>query len=367
MEMPVHGFFGQSVTGSVDEIMEANQYPDIRLFTVKRAPAATPKDDCEGSWQKSTMKSVRDFSATAYFFGKNLNKALNVPVGLIASKWGGTRIESWMTEESIREIPDINLDVALNPHSNTDAGKPSWLFNGMIAPLVHYTSKGFIWYQGESNQGNYFDYDKLMGAMVKLWRLSWKNMDMPFYYVQLAPYEYDGVEKTLLPLTIEAQYKALQYIPNAAIAPSSDLGHRTCIHPPQKKEVGQRLAFLALSHTYGMEGLPPDAPVIDMVTYEGSKAILTFKNTPDPAALGRGSFDRYTGEIKGFEMAGEDRKFYPAKANHILHNKIEVTCDRVPKPVAIRYAFRNWHEANVKTTDGLPLVPFRTDNWDDVY
>lgn len=368
MEMPVHGFYGQPVVGSLEEIVEASQYPDIRMFTLPPTPAAEPQDDCRGSWLKSTPESVRDFSAVGYFFGKNLNKVLNIPIGLITPNCGGIAIEPWMTAEAIRETAGINQKLAFTPQVQTEAANASYLFNGMIAPIRNFTGRGFIWYQGESNQHNYFDYDKLQVSMVNLWRKEWKNEDMPFYYVQLVPFPFDGAERISLSLVIEAQYKALQHISNAGIVATTDLGHFTCIHPPRKKEIGQRLAALALRKTYQINGVLPDAPMIDKVVFEGNKAVLTFKGVPDYSPAAVGSLDFYGGELRGFEIAGEDRQFYPAKALLIQgQNRMEVMSEKVSRPVAVRYAFKNYHDANVMTTEGQPLVPFRTDHWDDVY
>jgi sialate O-acetylesterase len=368
MEMPMHGFYGQPVEGTLEDIADAKLFPNIRMFTVKPEPKSEEQEDCNGNWQKSNPVSVRDFSAVAYMFGKNLNKCLGIPIGLITPNCGGTPIESWMSIDAIKETPDINYERSLTHINDWKTTFPACLYNGMIAPITNYTSKGFIWYQGETNQNNYSDYDKLMASMVKLWRQKWGNTDMPFYYVQLAPFTFDGVNSIKLPLTVEAQYKALRLIPNSAIASTTDLGYPTAIHPPYKKQIGLRLASLALLHTYHTEAPLTDAPVIDKVVYVENKAILSFKNVPDYSPSAVGSFNYYTGEIRGFELAGEDRKFYLAKAIHITNqNKIEVTCDKVSHPVAVRYAFRNFSNANVITTEGQPLAPFRTDNWDDAY
>lgn len=367
MEMPVHGFYGQPVEGSVETIFEASQYPDIRMFTVPPTPKSEPQEDCPGNWLKSTPRSVGDFSAVGYCFGKYLHRVLGVPVGLITPNVGGIAIEPWMTEEAIRSTEGIDRELALTPRAGHDAAKASYLFNGMIAPLTKFTARGFIWYQGESNQHNYFDYDKLMASMVRLWRSEWHNDDMPFYYVQLAPFTYDGKERISLPLTVEAQYRALGRIPNSGIVPTTDLGHPTAIHPPHKKEVGQRLASLALDRTYGIKVLP-EPPVVDTVVFTAGKAVVTFRGISDYAPAAWGSFSYFTGDLRGFELAGADRCFHPARARHTENrNEIVVTCDSVPEPVALRYAFRNWTDANVTTTEGLPLAPFRTDRWDDAY
>lgn len=367
MEMPLHGFYGQPVDGSADATFQAAGYPNIRLFTVSPAPRKEPQDDCNGSWLHATPKNVRDFSAVAYFYGRNLSAILNMPIGLINVSCGGTGIESWMSMEAIKGTVGIDQELAMKPINKWESTVPTHLYNGMVVPVSKFTSKGFIWYQGESNLHNYFDYDKLMASLVKLWRKEWGDENMPFYYVQLAAFTFDGADKISLPLTIESQYKALKLIPDAGLVATTDLGHATSIHPPRKKEVGDRLAALALNHTYGIEVIP-DAPVINTISFEGEKAMLSFKNIADYTPWAAGSFSHFIGDIKGFELAGEDRTFYPAKAKVIENkNSIEVSCEEVSHPVAVRYAFRNVHAGNVVTTEGQPLVPFRSDNWDDVY
>jgi sialate O-acetylesterase len=367
MEMPVTGFMGQPVENALATISEASEYPGIRMFTVTRHATGTPQEECQGGWKCSNAQSVGEFSATAYFFARQLNRILNIPVGVIASHWGGSAIEAWMPEKTLETIAGLDLKTAKS--GEYDHSKPGLLYNGMIHPIIHYTARGFIWYQGESNLHNYYDYDKLMVALVKQWRNDWKDQEMPFYYVQLAPYNYEGAEKIALPLQVEMQYKALEQLSHAGIAATNDIGHPTCIHPPKKNEVGQRLAFLALEETYGIKGFPAFAPTLKEVTYADAKAILTFNHLAAENQFNdMNSFDYYNGKIEGFEIAGEDRKFYKATARHLWwKNQIELQSTEVPNPVAVRYGFRNVPAANVRTTMGLPLVPFRTDHWDDVW
>lgn len=176
-----------------------------------------------------------------------------VPVGLISSNWGGTRVECWMSDESIRSTPEINHEIALSGKGVTS--EPHRLFNSMIWPLRRYTAKGWIWYQGESNRLNWFDYRNLLVSMVGLWRDIWEDENMPFYFAQLAPYTYEGDTLRSLPLVIEAQYQAMSQIPHSGIAATTDIGNRTCIHPQKKCEVGTRLAWLALRNDYGIDGV----------------------------------------------------------------------------------------------------------------
>jgi len=368
MEMPVCGFMNQPVEGSVEAILDAGAYPGIRMFTVPKVSSAEPMDDCEAAWRTSTPAAVRDFSAVGYFFGRMLNKMLGVPVGLITPNWGGSTIEAWMTVGSIDAIPGIDHELAKS--GTYDNSKPQHLYNGMILPVCRHTAKGFIWYQGESNRKNWFDYKSLQVALVKLWRETWGDDRMPFYFAQIAPYRYEGDALRSLPMLIEAQYAAMAEIPRSGIAATTDLGNPTCIHPARKQEVAARLAYLALANDYGIDGVPAPAPTYRSMEREGAKLVLSFNNLSgrhtwnDPDSF-CGFDSKGVVRLAGFEIAGEDRVFHPAKAGFKWwENRIEVYSDKVPEPVAVRYAFRNFcPEANVTTTMGQPLAPFRTDDW----
>lgn len=367
MEMPVSGFVYQPVEGSAQVIAEANKWPNIRMFTVPRAPSKEPLYDTKGVWKTSSPASVAEFSATGYFFGRMLNQVLDIPIGLITSNWGGSAIEAWMDEDLVKSLP-INQQVSFR--SQWDWECPARLYNGMIVPLQDYTAKGFIWYQGCSNRINWYDYKELQVAFVKMLRQMWGNDEMPFYAVQLAPYTYEGDNLRSLPLVIEAQYKAMAELPHTGIAATNDIGNRTCIHPEKKKEVGDRLAWLALANDYGIKGLPASAPTYKSMERKDNKLVLSFNNLSNGSANEPNSIRGYYAhsyiQPKGFEIAGEDKVFHPARANVIWwQNKVEVWCDEVPNPVAVRYAFVNFpREANLETTFNLPFVPFRTDNWE---
>lgn len=267
-----------------------------------------------------------------------------------------------MDQKTIDNTKNIDIE-AVNSRTR-EHQKVALLYNGMINPVIKYTAKGFIWYQGEANITKWMDYDKLMVSLVNFWRDKWNNKDMPFYYVQLAHYEYNDNKGVFLPLTVEAQYKAMKQIPKSSIAATTDIGHKTCIHPSQKREVGQRLAFMALRNDYGIKGLPLDAPVFKSMKIEDDKIVAQFDNI-DNAGNSISMFDKTnTLELTGFEIAGEDKVFYPASAMWIKYtNNVKVASDKVKNPVAVRYGFRNFIECNVKTNMGQPLVPFRTDNW----
>lgn len=368
MEMQVHGYMHQPVAGAVEAITDATNHPQMRFFTVQRQPSDTLAFDCKGEWLESTPQAVADFSACGYFFGHMLNTVLNIPVGLITSNWGGTCVEPWLEESAFESIDGIDKEVSRSYGGlNKNVG---CLYNGMIHPIQNHTAKGFIWYQGESNRGHHDDYVKLLSAMIKDWRHQWGNDNMPFYMVQLAPYRYEGEEKMSLPMMIEAQYKVAEQVPNVAVAATTDVGNPLGIHPAHKKEVGERLAFLALQRDYDIKGLPLPAPTYKSMTIDGNKVTLYFNNLVEHPDWWDGNafhtyYDTYYIRPKGFEVAGEDRKFYPANGSYGHgKNTIELYSDSVPNPVAVRYYFHNYvPDANAKTSLDQPLVPFRTDNW----
>lgn len=363
MEMPLGGWDHQRVKDAYGTINDAASTPLIRMFTVKRTIADTPQEDCVGEWKKSTPNALRYFSATAYHFGKTLSQFMpDVPIGLIASVWGGTPIEAWMSTGTLESIPGINLPLAKSLY--WDVVHTGMLYNGMIYPLRKFAARGFIWYQGEANLANAGDYSAETVAMVNEWRALWGNPDMPYYLVQIAPYRYDNPDDRVLPLLVEQQYKVPSMLPHSAVAATTDIGHRDCIHPPFKKEVGERLAWLALANDYGFADLPT-TPTYKSMKIEDGKARLSFDGVSTIGNCFRIHGLRQQLEIKGFEIAGEDRVWHDAFAQIDWNtNDIIVSCPEVPAPVAVRYAFRNWPEgANVVTDNGLPLPMFRTDDW----
>ena len=375
MEMPVCGFMYQPVEHAAETIVYAADYPLIRMYNTPHRSLDTPTEQLGGAWDTATPEAVSRFSATAYFFGQTLSRLMpGIPVGLVSPNWGGSNIVTWMKEDTIDAIPGI--DHALAKSKKGDADTPQRLYNGMIHPLHYFTAKGFIWYQGESNRYNWFDYRDLFVALVRSWRALWGNPEMPFYYVQLAPYTYEGDNYRSLAMVIEAQWQALKELDHAGIAATTDIGNRTCIHPQKKQEVGRRLAYLALANEYGIKGLPKPAPTLkgmEKVKDErrGNMLLLSFNNLSevykwnDPDSFVGYLADGYN-HPDGFEIAGEDKVWHKARGNYRWwHNQIEVWSDEVPEPVAVRYAFKNYcKEANVITSMGQPLPPFRTDDWE---
>ena len=357
MEMPVRGFNNQPVEGSADAIMQAKASTPIRLCTVGRSTARTPQEECTAQWQQHTPEAVAGTSATAYYFARYLQSVLEVPVGVIVTCWGGTPVEAWMDRETMAGFREFDLSF-LDGTDKIDRpeNKPCGLYNGMIAPLVPFAVKGFLWYQGESNRGRHAQYQTLMPAFVKMLRERWAQGELPFYYVQIAPYRYDGPGGTSGALLREAQLRNLAEIPSSGMAVTLDIGDEDCIHPAKKQQVGTRLAWLALSKTYGLKGIDADTPVCKSMEVADGKAYLTFTTGPQGLAP-QGK------TLAGFEMAGADRVFRPAAAR-IERGRLVVACDAVAEPAAVRYAFKNAPEATLFNSSGIPASSFRTDEWE---
>lgn len=360
MQQSLKGYPGQPTFKGPLTIMNANN-PNLRLFSVDRIGSKTPTQDLKGftSWQESSPNTVGNFSAVAYFFGQQLQEILDVPVGMIHTSWGGSKVEAWISSDVLSKHQKINLE-------NVDISKktqhiPTVLFNSMINPLTNYTIKGALWYQGESNKDNPKNYEKLFPAMVKDWRSRWNIGDFPFYYVQIAPYIYRGndkfqtVENTAF--IRESQLKCLDLIPNSGIAITMDIGDDYCIHPPKKKEVADRLLFNALNQTYNLKSIDYKTPIFDSQELKDNGLLLKFKN----AKNGLFAYN----SLEGFEIAGEDKVFYPAKAKIVDRKNVFVKSNNVPNPVAVRYAWRNWTVGTLYSTNLLPASSFRTDDWND--
>lgn len=352
MEMPMKGFKNQTILGGSDAIaFSAN--PNIRLFTVARAKSLEPLEDFSGDWKTCVPENVYEFSATAYYFGLMLNKALNVPIGLINTSWGGTRIEPWISEIGCKNFDWVKLPEK-KPVENLSPQTPTVLFNTMINPMVGYGIRGAIWYQGESNRNEPKEYQKLMPGLISNWRSLWGIGDFPFYYIQIAPFDYGttGLSSAYLR---EAQLKASTAIPNIGMASIMDVGEKNDIHPSAKETGSKRLALLALAQTYGIKGINCLSPVLKEMKVTEGLVKLTFDN----AIMGLTSFGK---ELSCFEVAGENKHFLPAKA-FITADGVTLFSPQVARPVAVRYAFKDFILGDLFSIDGLPVSSFRTDEW----
>ncbi len=387
------------------EILRAD-HPGLRLFHVPRRTSDLPLDDVEAAWEVCAPDAARSFSAVAYYFGLELHRKLEAPVGLIEAAWGGTMIEPWTPPAGFAAVAGVeplleaqrrkyekfrveleeNLpaleawarkgrkalaertpipsppDFPSNPYDSPQA--PTTLYNGMIHALTPFAIRGAIWYQGEANRNDGLFYEKKMEALIEGWRKAWKLGDFPFYYVQLAPYNYpynresaggDVPDFLRLPLIWEAQAKILR-LPNTGMAVVTDIADLSNIHPANKTDVGHRLALWARARTYGETGLVFSGPLFKEMTIEGSLARLSFDHT------GGGLISNDGRSLSWFEIAGDDRIFYKAIAE-IAGDSVVVRSPRVPSPIAVRFGWHQLAVPNLANREGLPASPFRTDRW----
>lgn len=360
MEQTIYGYGECPVENAAEEMVNAASEKGIRMFNVTRTRTYEPQEECGGSWMVPSIDTAPVFSATAWFFAKSLTRALDVPVGVVTAAAGGSMVESWIDKATLEGYPDIPTD-----REGIDK-MPEWLrplglYNAMFHPVKNYIFKGIIWYQGCSNVGKHDSYAQRMADMVNLWRRDLNQGELPFYYVELAPFAHndkpDGIDGALLR---EAQFKAQSIIPNSAMIPTNDLVEPYevfNVHPRGKAKVGQRLSYAALKLTYGKERMHYTGPQYKEVAINGNKAVVSFTNLP--MGLCRNH------NIEGFEVAGEDKVFYPADHVRVIKGKwqVEVSSQKVANPVAVRYCFRNFQLGNLTGANELPVVPFRTDNW----
>ena len=360
MVHPVRGYLPkQPIDGSAEALAEADKYKLIHSFIVPRDTAGVPQPMCGGEWKDGSSENIAGVSALAYFYAKELYKALNVPVGIIVSSWGSSRIEAWMSEAAIKDAGGVDVE-RLSKESKIQK-RPSLAYNAMIAPIEGYAARGFLWCQLGANRKDYANYTSVLATMVDSWRTAWGAPDMPFINVQAAMFPWDGsADKITLPLIVEKQFEARKLIDNYYIATATDLGSPKEPHYPQKNVNAARLAGIALKYVYGKDGYHPDAPDFASVDFKGEKVVVTFTNAGEGLVC-KGD------KVLAFELAGKDRKFYPAEARITAPDKVTVECAEVLEPVAMRYAFRNYREVSLYNSYGQTPRVYRTDDWDDVF
>ncbi len=324
----------------------------IRFFHIPKTTANHPQDDVQAEWKICDSNSLKSFSAVGYFFGKKLNADLHVPVGLINASWGGTPAEVWTPESIFDTDEELRLSAARLQSFRWWPNHDGLCYNAMIDPITKFNIAGTIWYQGESNIVNNDTYHKLFTTMIRSWRDAWKK-DFPFYYVQIAPYKYSS--NNVGALVQEAQAKAMNF-PNTGMVVITDLvDNINDIHPKNKRDVGLRLANWALAETYKQKGIAYKSPMYKSKTTSNDRIILNFENVP------KGFKENNT--IEGFYILDlKTEQWLPAKAK-IEKDKIVVWKEGA-KPAHVRYAFGNTIIGNVFSKEGLPLCPFRTDNYD---
>jgi len=364
MEMPMRGFGFQQVDGFREQLLEAEEYATrIRVFDIKADTTRVVQRDVENVWELSGPAVCARTSAVAYLFAKRLTRNLGVPVGIVVNAWGGSRIEPWMTMEAVERAGIPSEELAAIKELHEVAGLyPNGVascWNGRMAPVAGYAAKGFLWYQGCSNIVQSC-YDKLQAAMVRQWRDAWGCGDLPFIFALLAPYDHGKAEGRWRPAFVVTQMHAQELTPNSYAVCLETLGDEVTIHPPRKREVADMMALRALASAYGKDvGMPVDYPTPRSIEYleDGRVKVLftnVWSNLQSISAR----------KVVGFELAGEDRVFHLAEAEVDWDGQtVYVRCAKVPAPVAVRYSFRNWMGANLQTSYGIPVPPFRSDDW----
>ena len=360
MEMPVKGFGNCPVEGYNKAVMNANEYKGIHYVKIPSVMSTQPLDDAQCEWKVIGPQTVGDASATGYFFAQAINKTLNIPVGLVMANKGGTRVESWLDRDYLEKNTTESLDsMAMVKKFPYDYLRPLLWGNGTFSPILKYTVKGIIFYQGCSNVGDPAgQYTKRLNDLVSQWRRDFKLGEIPFYFVQIAPYFNSDVNGDWGPRLREQQFNASKIIPNSGIVCTDDLVYpyeSQQIHPSQKQQVGERLALQALNNTYGMKDIWCESAEFKDMRISNDTCYINLKNDYN-------GISRYE-DIHGFEVAGADKVFHKANASYYWTKGLIVTSPEVKTPVAVRYAFRNWGYGNVKNAALLPLFPFRTDNW----
>jgi sialate O-acetylesterase len=407
---------GSMARGNGAEVIKNSTNPNLRVFTVSKYAIGTPQagfnpkpqSPRHDKWLPSNPENAGMFTAVGYYFGRDLQKALNVPIGIIHTSWGGTPAQSWTSREALEADPVVkhyiedldkrkkgwdpnkarmqfeeaiakwtanveeakknNKPAPPRPNPQQEPGTSAWdgssLYNGMISPLLPFPIKGAIWYQGESNAGQPIEYQSLYADMIRDWRKRWGS-DFSFYCVQLAPWNPGDPAADNWAYLREAQAIASKNVKHAGVAVITDAGHKTDIHPQRKEPAGARLALLALAHDYGRK-IEHHGPTYKELKVDGNKAVVTFDHVAGGLTVEDVKMEDNTAapsvKLVGFEVAGEDKKFHPATAT-IEGDTVVVTSPEVSKPVAVRYGWRNLPICNLANKAGLPASPFRTDDW----
>jgi sialate O-acetylesterase len=396
--------FGLSAANNGDLEVSAANHPNIRLVRVKEAGSQTPVEDFKGEWKVCTPSSAAPFSAVGYFFGRELNEQLGVPIGLIDDSWGGSSCEAWIRRDRLEGKPlytdlikkwdemvkdwdeakwkadtaawkkkaekahaagkpaPLNRPLASPPATGNH--RPANLYHGRVEPVMPYAIRGVIWYQGESNAPRAYQYREMFPLMIQSWREDWKQGDFPFYWVQLADFMEEKPEPTdsAWAELREAQTMTLDKLPKTGQAVIIDIGEGADIHPKKKLDVGRRLARLALANDYG-QSVVSKSPRYDSMEKHGKKIVVKFKD------VGEGLHCVDSKDVQGFAIAGEDNNFVWAKAVIVPAKEggkadtIEVSSKEVPNPVAVRYAWADNPVCNLYNNVLLPVTPFRTDDW----
>lgn len=363
MEMQMKGMNNAPINQS-EEFINTSNNQNIRLFNTPRTASMSPEVDVDGNWEIANPESVKNFSAVGYFFGRTLFDKLQIPIGIIEASWGGTSILSWLPKSSVENHPEIKIPDNL-PEDKEKQPKPTFLYNAMIHPFQSYGIKGFLWYQGEANRGNASLYKGYMNTLINSWRNQWQQKNLSFYFVQIAPYDYNVRYKSKVDafganVVREAQSFAARDIAHTGVVVTTDVGKCNQIHPPEKYVIAKRLANWALANDYNFSDIVYRSPEYKSYEIKKDKVVIAFNffgNNKENNILDSKR------ELKNFVIAGEDKIFYPAQVKIKRNKTITVYSDKVKNPVAVRYGFEDCLEGTLFSDSGLPVSPFRTDDW----
>lgn len=374
MEMKAIPPWLEGVIDFENEIANAN-HPEIRFIKIEKNFTKNPLTDTKGIWNQVSPLTAGDMSGVAYYFAKDLQEKLKVPVGLIISSFGGSAIQAWMSREALANDEVLNSQY-LEPYVESPKSheslegietmeelfeiltRPSLLYNAMIHPLKKLSFRGFLWYQGESNKNESEYYTRLNKVLIESWRKDFDHAEAPFYFVQMPPYAWEESDPTAdyYAKFREAQEKVLESVPHVGMAVTMDIGEVQNIHPRNKKDVGYRLSKIALHSTYGMTEVQHLGPKFRDFEIQGKEVIVRYESN----TIGSGLSTNDGEAPRHFFLSGEDGKLYPAKAK-ISGDTVILYAEEVENPVAIRYAFTNYPITNLQNKEGLPAVPFQTD------
>ena len=355
MEMSFNGYKDQPIADANYYISNAKKESGIRMLNVVKSSSINSNSVGKGKWLESSPQNLPSFSATAYFFALRLQEQLKVPIGIINTSYGGSCIEGWLCPENLEKYTDFDFRQKIPDSMSWQ--RPNVMYQNMIKPFRNYIINGFVWYQGESNVERYATYAQKLQELVYLWRYTFDNADLPFYVVEIAPFLYgDVVQAAKLR---EAQFQGVNLMDNSAYVCTNDLVFESeiiNIHPSQKKPIGDRVANLVLHKNYGFDSIKANSPSLSRFSIFSDSIILNFDN----------SYDGFLSQkdIVGFEIADSTQIFRKAEAFFgEANNTISIKFEKDFRPIAVRYCFKNFQIGNVKNSVGLPLIPFRTDDW----
>jgi len=357
MAMTFSGYGNQPIENAKETIESAKEESGIRMFNVEKTASYAMISPAKGKWLLSNPKNLAAFSALGYFYALQIQKTLHVPIGIINSSYGGSTIEGWLNTSTVQKYTDYPVNTSI-PDS-LSSSRPCVMFQGMVRPYRNYQIKGFVWYQGESNVGRSASYAQKLQDLAYLWRFTFENPALPFYVVEIAPYTYDGI---IEPAKIrEEAFKATKELENAGIVCTNDLVpsvEANCIHPSIKQPIGERLGNLSLLQTYLFDTIRAQSPSYDHLELKSDSIILFFHDTYEGL-----QHERF---ISGFELSNATHEFHPVDATIGRDKKtIVIPLEKGTDFYSVRYCFKNYQIGNVKNSVGLPLFPFRTDDWMD--